>query len=132
MEKKKFEEFVGSENCAVSDSPMVFSDEFPGGGGIFDMSCESSDKGCSFDLLFGIHDYYNPSLFDLMSSVPPLLQQSPPLSSQASTVPESSEVLNAPPTPNSSSVSSSSGEELAKGSEEAVEKNNSEKASKLL
>ncbi|XVE65495.1 hypothetical protein DITRI_Ditri08aG0004400 [Diplodiscus trichospermus] len=110
------------------------------GGGIFDMAagaCEGNggDKWGSSDFmdLLGIHqDFIAPSLFDSFEPSP-ILSPSPPsrsevvlhhdmeheqlqqqhlqgLPSPASTVPDSSEILNNPATPNSSSISSSSNE----------------------
>ncbi|KAH1046251.1 hypothetical protein J1N35_037035 [Gossypium stocksii] len=107
------------------------------GGSIFDMptgagACDGDNKWGSslgFMDLLGIHqDFIAPSLFD--SFQPPSILPPPPpstssepllhqqldtkqlqaLPSPASTVPESSEVLNNPATPNSSSFSSSSNE----------------------
>ncbi|XP_023547797.1 probable WRKY transcription factor 48 [Cucurbita pepo subsp. pepo] len=57
------------------------------------------------DLLAG--QDFTPSLFDLLSAAPPTTTLPPP----SSAVPESSEVLNTPPTPNSS-VSCSSNEKV--------------------
>ncbi|KAL4388816.1 hypothetical protein GQ457_09G024680 [Hibiscus cannabinus] len=117
---------------------LSFSDENPavaatgfGGGGIFDMSaCEGISGGDSkwgslgfMDLLGISQDSIAPSLFDSFQP-PPLLPPLPPSTSSelhrqqlpqghpspASTVPESSEVLTNPTTPNSSSFSSSSNE----------------------
>lgn len=83
--------------------------------GIFDMPCDYNEKG-SFDLGFmdilGFQDYYcttsdhtatpsSSSLFDLIQTPPPVIIPSP-----AST----SEVVNTPATPNSTSISSSSTE----------------------
>ena len=52
--------------------------------------------------MLGIHEDYNPSLFDFLQT--PLIPIIP------SPLPDSSEVLNTPPTPNSCSISSSSTE----------------------
>lgn len=110
------------------------------GGSIFDMetgagACDGSSGednkwgSLGFMDLLGIHqDFIAPSLFDSFQP-PPILPSPPPstssepllhqqldtkqlqaLPSPASTVPESSEVLNNPATPNSSSFSSSSNE----------------------
>ncbi|XP_022972028.1 probable WRKY transcription factor 48 [Cucurbita maxima] len=138
MEKKFEDSLMGSATSTGIYSQTVFSDEFPVGGsgfsGVFDLPCDDHKASCcsssSFDLFgggIGFHDFYNPSsIFDLLSTTVPPLQ--PPLSSPSSTVPESSEVLNAPPTPNSSSVSNSSSNEAAPIEE--VDKN--AKTSKVL
>lgn len=135
MEKKFEDSLMGSENSAGFYSPALFSDDFPATGfgfsGMFDMPCDDDHKAsCSSNSFgIGIHDLYNPSsLFDLLSTAAPPLQQ--PLSSPASTVPESSEVLNAPATPNSSSVSNSSSNEAA-AIEEVDKNNNTDKTSKV-
>ncbi|XP_022955992.1 probable WRKY transcription factor 48 [Cucurbita moschata] len=113
MDKKLEDTMMGSENSAGKYSPVGFSDDFP---------ATSFGSSNSFDLLGSGIDFYNPlsSLFDLVSTTAPLL------SSPASTVPESSEVVNAPPTPNSSSVSSYSNDAAAI---DEVDKNNTEKPS---
>ena len=113
MDKKLEDTMMGSENSAGKYSPVGFSDDF---------SATSFGSSNSFDLLGSGIDFYNPlsSLFDLVSTTAPLL------SSPASTVPESSEVVNAPPTPNSSSVSSYSNDAAAI---DEVDKNNTEKPS---
>ncbi|KAJ0035247.1 hypothetical protein Pint_24312 [Pistacia integerrima] len=126
MEKK------GDDNCIVSMANSTFSDENPVASNfalpnIFDMSCEGDYKWGSFgfvDLLSAHNQDFGGgvSLFDSLPHPPPInlqpLQQQQqeqhqhkkPLPSPASTVPESSEVLNNPATPNSSSISSSSNE----------------------
>ncbi|KAK9019931.1 hypothetical protein V6N11_054436 [Hibiscus sabdariffa] len=117
-------------NLSFSDeNPAVAATSF--GGGIFDVSaCEGISGGDSkwgslgfMDLLGISQDFIAPSLFDSFQPPPPpplplstsselhrqqQLQQGHP--SPASTVPESSEVLTNPTTPNSSSFSSSSNE----------------------
>ncbi|KAF2310303.1 hypothetical protein P3X46_005842 [Hevea brasiliensis] len=82
---------------------------------IFDMMmmpCDISDKASLgfVDLLDGNQDFGSSSLFDWFQVQPPPILPQQPLPSPASTVPESSEVLNTPATPNSSSISSSSNE----------------------
>eukprot|EP00257_Ricinus_communis_P005248 XP_002519250.2 probable WRKY transcription factor 48 [Ricinus communis] len=90
---------------------------------IFDMMmpCDyMGEKGYSLgflDLLDGNNQDFGAtsSLFDWFQFQTPILpdhhqQQQQPLPSPASTVPETSEVLNTPATPNSSSISSSSNE----------------------
>ncbi|KAA8527353.1 hypothetical protein F0562_034932 [Nyssa sinensis] len=89
----------------------TFSDQIPTSfalSGIFDMPCEGEKGSLGFvDMLgMGIQDY-SPSLFDLFQT--PLMPPQP-VPSPASTIPESSEVVNTPATPNSSSISSSSTE----------------------
>ncbi|KAG6664165.1 probable WRKY transcription factor 48 [Carya illinoinensis] len=130
MEKKQ--ELKTDNSMANS----AFSDEIPGSlslPSIFDMPCDQSDhqKGLSLGFMdmLSIPADYNPSLFDLFSTPtmmpqpqvqPQQQQQQQPLPSPASTVPESSEVVNTPATPNSSSISSSSneGQTKAGGGEE--------------
>ncbi|GMI80215.1 hypothetical protein HRI_001690800 [Hibiscus trionum] len=114
---------------------LGFSDENPAvaaatsfGGGIFDTSaCDGINGGDNkwgslgfMDLLGISQDFIAPSLFDSFQPPPPPpplstsselhRQQLQGLTSPASTVPESSEVLTNPTTPNSSSFSSSSNE----------------------
>ncbi|KAA8531200.1 hypothetical protein F0562_005886 [Nyssa sinensis] len=103
MEKK--EELKTDNSMANS----TFSDQIPTTfalSGIFDMPCESEKGSLGFMDMLGIQDY-GSSLFDLLQT-PPVQPQSPLL--PASTIPESSEVVNTPATPNSSSISSSSTE----------------------
>uniref|UniRef100_A0A5B6YKM3 WRKY transcription factor n=1 Tax=Davidia involucrata TaxID=16924 RepID=A0A5B6YKM3_DAVIN len=89
---------------------FAFSDQIPTSfalSGIFDMPCEGEKGGSlGFMDMLGIQDY-GPSLFDLFQT--PLMPPQP-VPSPASTIPESSEVVNTPATPNSSSISSSSTE----------------------
>lgn len=104
MEEK---EQVKTENSMANST---FSDQIPAScafsSSIFDMPCEVEKGSLGFMDLLGIQDY-SPSLFDLLQ--PPLAPH--PLTSPASSAPpESSEVVNAPATPNSSSISSSSTE----------------------
>ncbi|XAR56977.1 hypothetical protein NMG60_11024966 [Bertholletia excelsa] len=106
MERK---EGIGSENSMANS---VFSDQIPasfGFSGIFDPPLCERDNGyfSSFGDLLGFQDY-NPSIYDPFQ---PLGLPSPqPLLSPASTMPDASEVVNTPATPNSSSISSSSNE----------------------
>lgn len=82
-------------------------------GSIFDMmACDivGGDQKGLMDLL-DINPDFAPSLFDWFNGGPIILPQEPLISSPASTtVPETSEVLNNPATPNSSSLSCSSNE----------------------
>ncbi|CAL5337983.1 hypothetical protein CsSME_00021347 [Camellia sinensis var. sinensis] len=103
MEKKKQE--------PKTENPMAnstFSDQiqtsFPLSG-IFDMPCEVEKGSLGFMDMLGIQDYGSSSLFDLFQT--PAMPPQPLLSP---TLPESSEVVNTPATPNSSSISSSSTE----------------------
>ncbi|KAF8394696.1 hypothetical protein HHK36_020913 [Tetracentron sinense] len=87
---------------------MTFSDQIPtsfSSSSVFDMSYEGEKGSLGFMDLLGIQDF-SPSLFDLFHapSVPP------PPPTPSSTLPDTSEVLNFPATPNSSSISSSSTE----------------------
>ncbi|KAJ9699829.1 hypothetical protein PVL29_005613 [Vitis rotundifolia] len=98
---------VKTENSMANST---FSDQIPASfafsSSIFDMPCEVEKGSLGFMDLLGIQDY-SPSLFDVLQ--PPLAPH--PLTSPASSAPpESSEVVNAPATPNSSSISSSSTE----------------------
>lgn len=104
MEEK---ELVKTENSMANST---FSDQIPASyafpSSIFDMPCEVEKGSLGFMDLLGVQDY-GPSIFDLLQA--PLDPQ--PLTSPASSAPpESSEVVNAPATPNSSSISSSSTE----------------------
>lgn len=134
------------------------------GGSIFDMAtgagaCDGDTKWGSslgFMDLLGIHqDFIAPSLFDSFQP-PPILPPPPPstssepllhqqldakqlqaLPSPASTLPESSEVLNNPATPNSSSFSSSSNEaandhEPTKAEDDEEEEQDQDKTKKQL
>lgn len=86
--------------------------------GIFDFPpCDQLEKGSAaggtslgFMDLLGIQDLGPNSIFDLFHAplAPP--PPPPPLPSPSPTLPESSEICNAPATPNSSSISSSSTE----------------------
>lgn len=111
-------EELKTENSMVNST---FSDEIPTSyplSSIFDMPCMESDhhqKGLSLGYMdmLGIQDFDSPSLFDLFPA--PMMPQPPEpqqtlVPSPASTLPESSEVVNTPATPNSSSISSSSNE----------------------
>ncbi|XP_052206351.1 probable WRKY transcription factor 48 [Diospyros lotus] len=107
MEK---EEELKRENSMANSG---FSDQIPTSfalsGSIFDMPCDGEKSSLGFIDMLGIQDY-SPSLFDLLQPTPVIMPPQP-LPSPASTVPEStSEVLNTPATPNSSSISSSSTE----------------------
>ncbi|KAE8076653.1 hypothetical protein FH972_015289 [Carpinus fangiana] len=133
-------EEMKTENSMANST---FSDEIPSSfplSSIFDMPCY-------MDLL-GIQDFDSPSLFDLFPApmVPPaqsqppqpqLQQQQTLVPSPASTVPaESSEVVNTPATPNSSSISCSSNEaaneERTKAGGEEEEDQDHEKTKKQL
>ncbi|KAF5752123.1 WRKY transcription factor 48 [Tripterygium wilfordii] len=132
-EQVKTENLIYSSSSSMGNSalldeimmPTTVSSSSSGFGlqTIFDMPCEAhavGDEGYFgnfMDLLgtgggSGITQDFGSSLFDLFQQ-PPILPPPPPsssLPSPASTVPESSEVLNNPSTPNSSSISSSSNE----------------------
>lgn len=119
MEKKDHQE--GNKNNNTSSSSManlVFTDPIipMSFQNIFDTPCDHRDQKDEFMdiLLQNTQDYYAPStssLFDLLQPSPPQL----PLPHQPllSPLPESSEVVNTPATPNSSSISSSSNENEA-------------------
>jgi hypothetical protein len=105
MEKK-----LQGETNANPMANLAFPDQIPSTSsfnlpGIFDFSSEAYKGSLGFMEMLGGHDYGSDSLFDLLQT--PSL---PPIPSPASTMPESSEVVNTPATPNSSSVSSSSTE----------------------
>jgi hypothetical protein len=118
MEKR---EKLKTENSMANST---FSDEIPSSlplSSIFDMQFIEGDhhhhqKGLSLGYMdmLGMQDFDSTSLFDLFPA--PTMPQPPPqpqtlvIPSPASTVPESSEVVNTPATPNSSSISSSSNE----------------------
>uniref|UniRef100_A0A9I9CBR6 WRKY domain-containing protein n=2 Tax=Cucumis melo TaxID=3656 RepID=A0A9I9CBR6_CUCME len=116
MEEEKKEEVLGNnrDQNSMGNPGLLFSDAIiPNNhnNNLFDFplidSIDSSFKPSTFLDLLATQDY-TPSLFDLFSPPPPPPQ--PPLPPPSSAVPESSEVLNTPPTPNSSSVSCSSTE----------------------
>lgn len=121
--EQKSQEIIKNENQPMMSANSTLSDPIPTSfgypAGIFDMPCDYVEKG-SFDFGFmdilGIQDYYctttsnnnyttaattPSSLFDLFQTPPVTVIPSP-----AST----SEVVNTPATPNSTSISSSSTE----------------------
>ncbi|KAH7858118.1 hypothetical protein Vadar_020163 [Vaccinium darrowii] len=121
--EEKSQEIIKNENQPMMAANSTLSDQIPTSfgypAGIFDMPCDYVEKG-SFDFGFmdilGIQDYYcttttsnnyttaattPSSLFDLFQTPPVTVIPSP-----AST----SEVVNTPATPNSTSISSSSTE----------------------
>ncbi|KAL2530646.1 putative WRKY transcription factor 23 [Forsythia ovata] len=96
----------------------------------FSTPCEADEKeDLGFIDMLNLQEYTIPSMFDFLLTTP--LIPSP-----ASTYPESSEVVNAPATPNSSSISSSSTEAVPNDNQwtETVEKEeqNQEKINKQL
>ncbi|KAE8724659.1 putative WRKY transcription factor 48 [Hibiscus syriacus] len=122
MEKKRANPMA---NLSFSDEhPAVTATSF--GGGIFDMAAYEGISGGDnkwaslgfMDLLGISQEFIAPSLFDSFQPPPPPpstsselhRQQLQGLPSPASTVPEYSEILTNPTTPNSSSFSSSSNE----------------------
>ncbi|KAJ4846731.1 hypothetical protein Tsubulata_041558 [Turnera subulata] len=102
---------------------------------IFDMiPCDIGDQKGFLDLL-DINQDFAPSLFDWFQAGPILPPQQPLPSPASSALPESSEVLNNPATPNSSSISSSSNEagndgQASKGGDE--EEQDQDKTKKQL
>ncbi|KAK4425974.1 putative WRKY transcription factor 48 [Sesamum alatum] len=151
------------ENTAFSNQMMIpaessFSMPSNSNSSLFDISCgELADhhKGsCGFIDMLSVQDFNFPSstfddfLQNISSHLIPLepqqlqLSTSQPLPSPASTVPEYSEVVNTPATPNSSSISSSSTEaapndDIKKNKttveeEEEEEEDNQEKTKKQL
>ncbi|TKY54262.1 WRKY transcription factor 48 [Spatholobus suberectus] len=140
MEEKREKEADSKSSSTMANS-VAFSDEIPSMSmstnmsfpfspafsGIFDMmppppppsSCDdqkASNFGGFMDLL-GVPDY-GSSLFDwpqhIAATLAPATQISHPLPSPASSnVPDGSEVLNTPASPNSTSISSSSNEAAA-------------------
>ncbi|CAJ1963145.1 unnamed protein product [Sphenostylis stenocarpa] len=116
MAEEKREEEPHPNNSP--STTMAFSDEIPNNftfpfqpPTIFDVmpppprlsssSCDHKDSPFGFMELLGVHDYTAP-LFDWLPADAP--------SPASSNVPDSSEVLNAPASPNLSSISSSSNE----------------------
>lgn len=86
---------------------------------IFDVACDGEKGSLGFMDLLGTQDF-TPSLFDW-------LQEQPAMPSPAtSAMPESSEVLNTPATPNSSSFSSSSTDAVNDEQNKAVEQEDDE------
>ncbi|KAL6978252.1 Transcription factor [Sarracenia purpurea var. burkii] len=86
--------------------PWPFPDHFPASyplTGMFDFASEAEKSSLGFMELRGIQDFTPPSIIDILqvsrASVEPLAP------TQTSVDPESSEVLNQPTTPNSSSIS---------------------------
>ncbi|KAJ7955257.1 WRKY transcription factor [Quillaja saponaria] len=137
MEKRETEVKNFTPTTTTSENSMAtFSDENPittttsafyPSSSIFDDQSEKgfpSSSSFGFMDLLGIHDY-SPSLLDWLpvtttttplSSAPIIpihLQQHPIQSPVSSNLPESSEVLNTPSSPNSCSISSSSNEAAA-------------------
>ncbi|RDX81396.1 putative WRKY transcription factor 23, partial [Mucuna pruriens] len=115
MAEEKREEEAHPNNS--SSTTMAFSDEIPNNFSfpfqpttIFDMmppsssSCDHKASSFGFMDLLAVHDY-NAPLFDWLPTA-----HHPAPSPASSNVPDSSEVLNAPPSPNLSSISSSSNE----------------------
>ncbi|OVA13588.1 DNA-binding WRKY [Macleaya cordata] len=120
MERKQ--EAMEMENMMIGTTTSSFSDQIASStnyplSSIFDMPFEADQKGSSLGFmdLLGIQDLC-PSIFDFLqqppSSVPPPPHQPPPPTSSVPppSLTETSEVLNFPATPNSSSISSSSTE----------------------
>ncbi|KDP27942.1 hypothetical protein JCGZ_19022 [Jatropha curcas] len=128
MEKRGEQMIKSGNSISMANSTLMMSEEMPSSSNslalsstvipitsstttssIFDiMPCDIGDKeSLSFMDLLDRNQDFGPSLFDWF---PAPIVPSQPLPSPASTVPESSEVLNAPATPNSSSISSSSNE----------------------
>lgn len=142
MEEKREKEGNSKSSSTMANS-VAFSDEIPNmsmsfpfspafSSSIFDMmpppppSSSHDPKAPNFansfmDLLAVPADYYTPSLFDWSQNTAPTSAPPPsttqinhPLPSPASSnVPDGSEVLNTPASPNYSSISSSSNEAAA-------------------
>ncbi|KAG4929424.1 hypothetical protein AAZX31_17G034400 [Glycine max] len=143
MEEKREKEKNSKSSSSTMANSVAFSDEIPNmsmsfpfspafSSSIFDMmpppppSSSHDPKAPNFansfmDLLAVPADYYTPSLFDWSQNTAPTSAPPPsttqinhPLPSPASSnVPDGSEVLNTPASPNSSSISSSSNEAAA-------------------
>ncbi|KAI3459203.1 hypothetical protein Pfo_015866 [Paulownia fortunei] len=126
MEEKKKESTEREnslKNTAFSDQMMIPENSFSTPNSLFDISCEQADQQKSslgFIDMLSVQDFSTPSyIFDdlLQNITAPLIPLQPlsqaPLHSPASTMPEYSEVVNNPATPNSSSMSSSSTEAAA-------------------
>ncbi|CAM8887518.1 unnamed protein product [Rhodiola kirilowii] len=91
----------------------------------YDMEKSGAGGDCVISELLGFQDYcYGNSLFDLMQTSTGTAVVAPPL--QPSTNHETSEVLIAPMTPNSSSISMSSNEEQGKDQDVNGENNEQE------
>ncbi|CAK9145677.1 unnamed protein product [Ilex paraguariensis] len=105
-EKKEINTDNSMANLTFSDQIRSTSFALPS---IFDMACDGEKGSLGYMDMMGIQDYSSPYLFDLLHT-PLMPPQSSPLPSPASTVPESTEFVNTPVTPNSSSISSSSTE----------------------
>uniref|UniRef100_A0A7N0T2D6 WRKY domain-containing protein n=1 Tax=Kalanchoe fedtschenkoi TaxID=63787 RepID=A0A7N0T2D6_KALFE len=96
---------------AASPAPLPASNSY-------DIDKSGGGSVLGFSDLLGFQDYcYGASLFDLIQTSPPLapVAMAP---SPASTIHETSEVVNGPMTPNSSSISMSSNEAAAAANEE--------------
>nr|GMC96367.1 probable WRKY transcription factor 48 [Ipomoea batatas]GMD76536.1 probable WRKY transcription factor 48 [Ipomoea batatas] len=115
MENKAAERSKPENNNNNNNNPMVtpsFSDQIPATFSLqtlFDIPSSDHNKNPSssfFDYLFPSQDL-STAVFDLLQTPQPPLLIPPPPSQQ---LPESSEAVNTPVTPNSSSISSSSNE----------------------
>ncbi|KAF8387662.1 hypothetical protein HHK36_026327 [Tetracentron sinense] len=125
MEKR---EIMENENLIGN---VTFPDQIPTSfslSSLFDMSCEDEKDSLGFMDLLGIKDF-SPSVSDLLH-IP--LMAPPPRSTQMSTLVESSEVLNLPATPNSSSISSLSTEAPKDEQSIAVDEEDQENTKKQL
>ncbi|XP_027930787.1 probable WRKY transcription factor 48 [Vigna unguiculata] len=89
-------------NFTFPSQPLTIFDAMPPPP--FSSSCDHKASPFGFLDLLGVHDYHAP-LFDWLPSAAP--------SRASSNVPDSSEVLNTPASPNLSSISSSSNEATA-------------------
>ncbi|OAY56152.1 probable WRKY transcription factor 48 [Manihot esculenta] len=99
-----FSAFSSSSSTTPTTSASIFDMMMP-----YDHIADKASLGF-MDLLDGNQDFGTSLLLDCFQLQPPPILPHQPLPSPASTVPESSEVLNTPATPNSSSISSSSNE----------------------
>uniref|UniRef100_A0A7N0UAS7 WRKY domain-containing protein n=1 Tax=Kalanchoe fedtschenkoi TaxID=63787 RepID=A0A7N0UAS7_KALFE len=84
--------------------PLAASAAPPSASYSYDIDKSGEGSFLGFSDLLGFQDYcYGASLFDLIQTSPPLQAVTTTAPSPASTIPETSEVLNGPMTPNSSS-----------------------------
>ncbi|KAI3469266.1 hypothetical protein Pfo_025929 [Paulownia fortunei] len=158
MEEKRKESTTREnslQNTAFSNQMMIPESSFSvPSSSLFDISCGEADhqkSSLGFIDMSSVQDFNCPSsafddlLQNITAHLVPLESQSQaqqplsrPLPSPASTVPEYSEVVNTPATPNSSSISSSSTEAAANDDQkknetlEEDEEENQEKTKKQL
>ncbi|KAK7303663.1 hypothetical protein RJT34_14575 [Clitoria ternatea] len=119
MEEEKREEETHLNNTNSSSTTMAFSDQiptnlsfpfYPPPSTIYDIMPPPPPDHKAFMDLLGAHHDFNAPLFDWLPTTTTATVHHPLPSPASSNIPESSEVLNTPASPNSPSISSSSNE----------------------